>query len=77
MTSKETNPSRLPLCVMLAEGKHMAGVLLERAVYWSQYGRAKIPHVEGNGSLILAIGGCGKPSFLALNMIAPLGRSRT
>lgn len=45
--NKETNPSRLALCVMLTGGSHMLGAFLERAVYWSKYGNAKIPGVEG------------------------------
>jgi hypothetical protein len=44
---KETKPNRLVLCVMLTQGNHMAGVLLERAVHWSRYGRATIPGVKG------------------------------
>lgn len=47
MKIKETNPNRLALCVMLAGGNHTAGALLERAVYWKQYGAAAIPNVEG------------------------------
>jgi hypothetical protein len=44
---KETKPNRLALCVMLTHGDHMAGVLLERAVFWIQHARATIPGVGG------------------------------
>lgn len=44
---KETTPSRLALCIMLAKGNHLTGAFLYSIVYWSQYGRAKIPHADG------------------------------
>jgi hypothetical protein len=44
---KETNPSRLALCIMLAKGNHVAGTFLHSVVYWSKYGRAEIPNVDG------------------------------
>ena len=45
--AKETRPNRLPLCIMLADGNHMAGVLLERIVYWGPHGNAVIPTADG------------------------------
>jgi hypothetical protein len=45
--AQDTDPSRLALCTMLARENHMAGVLLERIVYWIRYGRAEIPRTMG------------------------------
>ncbi len=42
-----TNPSPLSLCIKLARENHRAGVLLERIVHWSRYGRAEIPVTSG------------------------------
>lgn len=44
---KETSPSTNAICIMLAGGNHAAGVLLASIVYWSKYGRAKIPKFGG------------------------------
>jgi hypothetical protein len=44
---KDTNPDSLALCIMLARGDHAAGTLLHKIKYWSQYGKAAIPGVEG------------------------------
>ena len=43
----ETTPSRIALCVKLANCNHMAGVLLYQIVFWKQYVHAKIPGVSG------------------------------
>jgi hypothetical protein len=42
-----TKPNRSALFVMLAQGNHMDGALLERAAHWIQYSKAKIPGTEG------------------------------
>jgi hypothetical protein len=45
---KDTKPNTVSICVLLARGDHVAGVLLERISYWSRYGKATIPDVEGH-----------------------------
>ena len=45
---KDTNPNTLPLCILLARGDHVAGVLLDRIHHWSKHGTATIPDAEGH-----------------------------
>jgi hypothetical protein len=42
-------PHRSTLCVILARGDHVSGMLLDRICYWARYGKATIPGVEGYG----------------------------
>lgn len=42
-----TSPSRHALCVRLTAHDHLAGLFLFSILHWAKYGRAEIPHVEG------------------------------
>src|SRR5579862_8172845 len=74
---KETNPNRLALCVMLAGGNHTAGALLERAVYWKQYGAAAIPNVEGKWIANPRLWWMREAHLSSANMIGQAPSSRT
>jgi hypothetical protein len=43
----DTNPNRPSLCVLLARGDHVSGMLLDRICHWAQYGKATIKDVDG------------------------------
>jgi hypothetical protein len=43
----ETNPYRSTLCVMLADGKHADGLLLDRIVHWFKYSKVTLPGSKG------------------------------
>lgn len=45
---KETAPSPLARCIVLARGSHVAGVLLAAIIYWFKYASKKLPKAEGN-----------------------------
>lgn len=42
-----TDPSRQAKCVLLSDGDHTAGQLLNSICYWSKYASVKIPKAEG------------------------------
>jgi hypothetical protein len=44
---KPTNPNKLPLCIMIAGEDHLAGVLLERIMWWWPYASISIPKKPG------------------------------
>lgn len=46
-SSENTTPYKDALCIMLARDNHPAGFLLAKIVYWSKYGKAKIPKFKG------------------------------
>jgi hypothetical protein len=46
-SKKNTNPNAVSICVLLARGDHVAGLLLYRINFWSRYGKATIKGVEG------------------------------
>ena len=45
--SKTTNPSKLALCIMIADNDHRDGVLLERIIWWWKYAYLPIPKKAG------------------------------
>jgi hypothetical protein len=46
-SAKNTTPYKDALCIMLARDDHVAGFLLAKIVYWSRYGKARIPKYKG------------------------------
>jgi hypothetical protein len=44
---KDTNPNTAAICVLLARGDHVAGILLDRVRHWGRYGKAKISGSQG------------------------------
>jgi hypothetical protein len=45
---KDTRPNTASICILLARGDHVAGVLLDRINFWSDKGKAEIPGTEGH-----------------------------
>jgi hypothetical protein len=44
---KETAPSPVARCIVLARGSHVTGVLLAAIVYWFKYARKTLPKSKG------------------------------
>lgn len=47
MAAKDTHPSPDTLCILLARGKHLDGLVLRKIVYWYRYARAEIDGQKG------------------------------